>query len=1099
VSNVENMWNMFSDATAFNKDIGNWDVSNVSRMSSMFRGAIAFDQNLGAWDLSSVATSGPGSGLGGMFQGITISTSNYDAILIGWATDSSGTPGDDIDDIPLGIHFHGGYSTYCNGVNARADLVAAPNSWNITADGGQSCSPTNYFVTTWKTDNIGTSSNTEIIIPTFPGETYNYDVDWTNDGTFDDLNVSGNITHNYGVAGTYTVAIRGTFPRIYFNGSGDREKFMTVEQWGTNPWTSMEAAFQSCSYFNISNPTIDVPDLSNVQSMREMFAGCSSFNANINNWNTGNVSDMNSCFEDAGSFNQPLDNWDVSNVTDMYEMFYDAVIFNQDLNSWNTSNVTDMTWMFDNAELFNGDISSWDVSNVTEMYGMLSDALVFNQDLGNWDVSKVTDMNDMFGQAADFNSDISQWDVSQVTDMAYMFEDASAFDQNLGNWDISSVTNMSQMFRYTSLSTANYDALLIGWSTDDSGTPGDGIDDVPTGITFHGGSSTYCNGAYARANLLAAPNNWIITDDGQSCSPTNYFVTTWKTNNTGPSSDTSITIPTHPGSTYNYDVDFTYDGITFNADTIGVTGDITHDYPVADTFTVAIRGTFPRIYFNYGGDRKKILTVEQWGTNPWTSMDRAFYGCENLNITNPSIDNPDLSNVTDMSGMFRNNYVFNGDISSWNVSKVTYMSSMFRGAIVFNQDISAWNVSNVTNMYSMFENCYVFNGDITGWNVGNVTNMYYMFDDCWVFDQDLDDWDVSNVTEMAGMFSYAKAFDQDLNSWDVSNVTIMYEMFYGADAFDGNISNWNVGNVEDMNTMFSSAFSFNQDISGWNVGKVTDMQDMFDECSVFDQNLGSWDVSQVSNMKRMFDDCYVFDQNLGSWDISSVTNMQWMFRDATLSTANYDALLIGWSIDDSGTPGDGIDDIPTGITFHGGNSQYCGGEAAHDSLTGTHGWAITDAGLLCTGYGTVWTGAVSNDWFVAGNWNNGVPTASLKAIIIDVSPDPSPLVNNPGAIANGVEINPGSSLVISGASTLVSHGEFIIRSGADIEVQSTGNLALKDDLTNEHASLDDLGAGIVQMEGTSVQDINGQNAFGDLEVDNSSGVVLLGKDLVIHL
>jgi len=55
-------------------------------MSSMFYGALAFDQNLGSWDLSSVATSGPGSGLGALFQGITLSTSNYDAILIGSET-----------------------------------------------------------------------------------------------------------------------------------------------------------------------------------------------------------------------------------------------------------------------------------------------------------------------------------------------------------------------------------------------------------------------------------------------------------------------------------------------------------------------------------------------------------------------------------------------------------------------------------------------------------------------------------------------------------------------------------------------------------------------------------------------------------------------------------------------------------------------------------------------------------------------------------------------------------------------------------------------------------------------------------------------------
>ncbi len=72
----------------------------------------------------------------------------------------------------------------------------------------------NSFLTTWKTDNPGTSNSSSITIPTNSIYTYNYDVDWENDGIWDDIGVSGNITHDYGVAGTYQVAIRGTFPSI---------------------------------------------------------------------------------------------------------------------------------------------------------------------------------------------------------------------------------------------------------------------------------------------------------------------------------------------------------------------------------------------------------------------------------------------------------------------------------------------------------------------------------------------------------------------------------------------------------------------------------------------------------------------------------------------------------------------------------------------------------------------------------------------------------------------------------------------------------------------------------------------------------------------
>ena len=53
VSNVINMSDMFSFATAFNQDLSNWDVSNVINMSYMFYGA-TFNQNLSSWSVSNV-------------------------------------------------------------------------------------------------------------------------------------------------------------------------------------------------------------------------------------------------------------------------------------------------------------------------------------------------------------------------------------------------------------------------------------------------------------------------------------------------------------------------------------------------------------------------------------------------------------------------------------------------------------------------------------------------------------------------------------------------------------------------------------------------------------------------------------------------------------------------------------------------------------------------------------------------------------------------------------------------------------------------------------------------------------------------------------
>lgn len=175
------------------------------------------------------------------------------------------------------------------------------------------------------------------------------------------------------------------------------------------------------------------------------------------------------------------------------------------------------------------------------------------------------------------------------------------------------------------------------------------------------------------------------------------FITTWETT----AANEEITIPTTTatGESYNYTVNWGDGNISNNH-----TGNAAHTYTTAGTYTVSITGDFPRIYFNNRTTDSKlqIQSIEQWGSQIWTSMESAFYGCANL-IGNAT-DHPDLSNVTNMSRMFTNAPNFDQALSTWNVSNVTDMSFMFLGATSFNQALSTWNVGNVTNMEDMFEN-----------------------------------------------------------------------------------------------------------------------------------------------------------------------------------------------------------------------------------------------------------------------------------------------------------------------------------------------------------------------------------------------------------
>ncbi|MGD1828133.1 MAG: BspA family leucine-rich repeat surface protein [Spirochaetaceae bacterium] len=85
------------------------------------------------------------------------------------------------------------------------------------------------------------------------------------------------------------------------------------------------------------------------------------------------------------------------------------------------------------------------------------------------------------------------------------------------------------------------------------------------------------------------------------------------------------------------------------------------------------------------------------------------------------------SEITDMSGLFKDNKDFNQDISRWDVSNVTDMSNMFYEAKYFNQDISRWDVSRVTDMSNMFYGAYSFNADLSTWDVSLVAKNYKGF------------------------------------------------------------------------------------------------------------------------------------------------------------------------------------------------------------------------------------------------------------------------------------------------------------------------------------------------------------------------------------
>jgi len=223
------------------------------------------------------------------------------------------------------------------------------------------------FVTTWKTEGngekirIGTFSNTNNF-------EFDFTIDW-GDGTVEEIAEAAPdlFEHTYVTAGTYKVAIQGAFPYLNMNkifsdfGVLETAKLISIDQWGTIEWRRLHGAFSYC--VNMVSTATDTPDLSKTTTIAGMFAGASSFNGDLSNWDVSNVSQMGSLFLDAKSFNSDISGWNTAIAFSMTDMFKGASAFDQDLGGWNIGKVTSMVGMLDNSgmspENLNATLIGW--------------------------------------------------------------------------------------------------------------------------------------------------------------------------------------------------------------------------------------------------------------------------------------------------------------------------------------------------------------------------------------------------------------------------------------------------------------------------------------------------------------------------------------------------------------------------------------------------------------------------------------------------------------------------------------------------------------------------------------------------------------------
>lgn len=118
-SQVTDMAWMFNYASVFNQDIGAWSTGRVTDVSGTFAYAKLFDQNLGRWNVTGITK------MDTMFSHAALSTTNYDAILNGWAAQA----------VHPDLVLDAGTSTYsAAGATARDTLITG-HGW-VIVDGG---------------------------------------------------------------------------------------------------------------------------------------------------------------------------------------------------------------------------------------------------------------------------------------------------------------------------------------------------------------------------------------------------------------------------------------------------------------------------------------------------------------------------------------------------------------------------------------------------------------------------------------------------------------------------------------------------------------------------------------------------------------------------------------------------------------------------------------------------------------------------------------------------------------------------------------------------------------------------------------------------
>jgi len=282
------------------------------------------------------------------------------------------------------------------------------------------------------------------------------------------------------------------------------------------------------------------------------------------------------------------------------------------------------------------------------------------------------------------------------------------------------------------------------------------------------------------------------------------FVMVWTVPNTD-----AVYIPTVNGSTYSGTIDWG-DGGGDQAFSAWNDADFTNSYSGAGTYTITIKGTFERIYFNAGAMRNMLVSVANLGDVGWKSFYRGFYNCD------------ELTNIAGTAEM--------GGVTSWqegirDCAKLVSVASRY------------WDVSNVASFLRMAKaSTKLAEMPIELWDMGSCVTVYEMFFNTGILEMLANNLDVADVVTFVNWLGSTDMTNCEVANLDIGKAETLAGCLGGnIDLPQLDLSTWVPTNVENCSSVVTGNSGMtNLNLTGWNgnMDKVTTLLNFAENCSL---------------------------------------------------------------------------------------------------------------------------------------------------------------------------------------------------------------------------------------------------------------------------